>query len=55
MNFIHGKSMEEDKELQFRRQSNEKFYAKKKQQQQTKDVSRKTCFRCDQTGHLARK
>ncbi|KAJ0902935.1 putative transcription factor interactor and regulator CCHC(Zn) family [Helianthus annuus] len=52
-NFVHEISSEEEKELQFRRQSNEEFYAKKKQQQQVKDVSKRTCFKCDQTGHLA--
>ncbi|XP_021971547.1 putative protein tag-278 [Helianthus annuus] len=51
----NGKSSEAEKELQFRRPSNEEFYAQKKQQQQGKDVSRKTCFKCDQTGHLAHK
>ena len=30
MNFVHGTSSEEEKELQFRRQSNEEFYAQKK-------------------------
>ncbi|MFS7937063.1 putative transcription factor interactor and regulator CCHC(Zn) family [Helianthus anomalus] len=52
-NFVHGTSFEEEKELQYRRQSNEEFYAQKKQQQQVKDVSKKTCFNCDQ--HLSRK
>ncbi|KAJ0430420.1 putative transcription factor interactor and regulator CCHC(Zn) family [Helianthus annuus] len=56
MNFVHGTSSEEEKELQFRRQSNKEFLAqKKKQQTQVKDVSKRTCFKCDQTGHLARK
>ncbi|MFS7935129.1 putative transcription factor interactor and regulator CCHC(Zn) family [Helianthus anomalus] len=56
MNFVHGTSSEEEKELQFRRQSNEEFYAQKKQQQQhAKDVSKKTCFKCDQIGHVSRK
>ncbi|KAJ0472307.1 putative transcription factor interactor and regulator CCHC(Zn) family [Helianthus annuus] len=54
-NFVHGKSSEEEKELQFRRQSNEEFHAQKKKQQQAKDVSKKTCFKCDQIGHVARK
>ncbi|KAM0050072.1 putative transcription factor interactor and regulator CCHC(Zn) family [Helianthus debilis subsp. tardiflorus] len=55
MNFVHGTSSEEEIELQFRRQSNEGFYAQKKTQQEVKDVSKTTCFKCDQTGHLARK
>ncbi|KAJ0851059.1 putative transcription factor interactor and regulator CCHC(Zn) family [Helianthus annuus] len=55
MNFVHGTSSEEEKELKFRQQSNEEFQAQKKQQQQVKDVSKRTCFKCDQTGHLARK
>ncbi|MFS7997753.1 putative transcription factor interactor and regulator CCHC(Zn) family [Helianthus anomalus] len=56
MNIVHGTSSEEEKELQFRRQSNEDFYAQKRnQQQQVKDVSKRTCFKCDQTGHLAHK
>ncbi|MFS7953697.1 putative transcription factor interactor and regulator CCHC(Zn) family [Helianthus anomalus] len=54
MNFIHGTSSEEEKELQFRRQPNEEFYAQKKQQH-VKDVSKKTCFKCDQAGHVRRK
>ncbi|KAJ0880822.1 putative transcription factor interactor and regulator CCHC(Zn) family [Helianthus annuus] len=53
MNFVHRTSSEEEKKLQFRRQSNEDFYAQKKQQQQVKYVSKRTCFKCDQTGHLA--
>ncbi|KAJ0939837.1 putative transcription factor interactor and regulator CCHC(Zn) family [Helianthus annuus] len=56
MNFVLGTSSEEEKELQFRRQSNEEFYAQKKRQQpQVKDVSKRTCFKCDQIGHLAHK
>ena len=55
MSFIQGKSLAEEKELKFRQQSNEEFQAQKKQQQQVKDVSKRTCFKCDQTGHLARK
>ncbi|MFS8025579.1 putative transcription factor interactor and regulator CCHC(Zn) family [Helianthus anomalus] len=54
-NFVHETSSEEEKELQFRRQSNEEFYTQKKQQQQVKYVSKKTCFKCDQTGHVSRK
>ncbi|MFS8007040.1 hypothetical protein Hanom_Chr14g01256281 [Helianthus anomalus] len=42
-NFVHGTSSEEEKELQFSRQTNEEFYAQKKQQQ-AKDDSKKTCF-----------
>ncbi|MFS7962555.1 putative transcription factor interactor and regulator CCHC(Zn) family [Helianthus anomalus] len=55
MNFVQGTSSEEVKELKFRRQTNEEFYGKKKQQQQAKDVSKKTCFKCDQIGHVGRK
>ncbi|MFS8035175.1 putative transcription factor interactor and regulator CCHC(Zn) family [Helianthus anomalus] len=55
MNFVHGKSSEEDKELKFRRQSNEEFYAQKKQQQQAKDVSKRTCFKCNKIGLVGRK
>ncbi|MFS7977974.1 putative transcription factor interactor and regulator CCHC(Zn) family [Helianthus anomalus] len=56
MNFFQGTSSEEEKELKFRQQSNEEFHAQKKQQQQqVKDVSNRTCFKCDQIGHLARK
>ncbi|MFS7996476.1 putative transcription factor interactor and regulator CCHC(Zn) family [Helianthus anomalus] len=54
-NFVHGTSSEEEKELQFRRHSNEEFYAQKKQQQQAKDFSKRTCVKCNQTGHLGRK
>ena len=54
MNFVHGTSSEEEKELQFRRQSNEEFYAQNKQQQQVKGVSKRTCFKCNQIGHLSR-
>ncbi|KAJ0901630.1 putative transcription factor interactor and regulator CCHC(Zn) family [Helianthus annuus] len=54
MNFVHGTASEEEKELKFRRQSNDEFLAQKKRQQpQVKDVSKRTCFKCDQIGHLA--
>ncbi|MFS7986257.1 putative transcription factor interactor and regulator CCHC(Zn) family [Helianthus anomalus] len=56
MKFVHGTTSEEEQELKFRRQSNDEFLAqKKKQQPQVKDVSKRTCFKCDQIGHLARK
>ncbi|KAJ0864168.1 putative transcription factor interactor and regulator CCHC(Zn) family [Helianthus annuus] len=56
MKFVHGTSSEEEKELHFRRQSNEEFLAQKKRQQpQVKDVSKRICFKCDKKGHLARK
>ncbi|KAJ0533739.1 hypothetical protein HanIR_Chr09g0411861 [Helianthus annuus] len=42
MNFVHGTSFAEEKELKFRWQSNEEFFAQKKQQQQVKDVSKRT-------------
>ncbi|MFS8001762.1 putative transcription factor interactor and regulator CCHC(Zn) family [Helianthus anomalus] len=55
-NFVHGTSSEEEKELQFSRQTNENFYTqKKKQQQQVKYVSKRTCFKCGQIGYLSRK
>ncbi|MFS7990848.1 putative transcription factor interactor and regulator CCHC(Zn) family [Helianthus anomalus] len=54
-NFVHGTSSKEEKELQYSRQTNEEFYAQKKQQQQFKDVSKRTCFKCGQNGHLSRK
>ncbi|MFS7919337.1 hypothetical protein Hanom_Chr03g00211561 [Helianthus anomalus] len=52
MNFVHGTSSEEEKELQFSRHTNEEFYAQKKQQQHAKDVSKKTCFKCDLIGYV---
>ncbi|MFS7954556.1 putative transcription factor interactor and regulator CCHC(Zn) family [Helianthus anomalus] len=55
MNFVHGTSLEEEKQIQFSRQTNEEFYAQKKQQQQAKDVSKKTCFKCQYIGHVGRK
>ncbi|MFS8002646.1 putative transcription factor interactor and regulator CCHC(Zn) family [Helianthus anomalus] len=55
MNFVHGTCSEAEKEIQFSRQTNEEFYAQNKQQQQAKDVSKKTCFKCDQVGHVGRK
>ncbi|MFS7962262.1 putative transcription factor interactor and regulator CCHC(Zn) family [Helianthus anomalus] len=55
MNFVHGTSSEKEKELQFSRQTNEEFYARKKQQQHAKNVSKKTCFKCQQVGHTSRK
>ncbi|KAJ0540355.1 putative transcription factor interactor and regulator CCHC(Zn) family [Helianthus annuus] len=55
MSFVQGNSLAEEKELKMR-QSNAEFEAqKKKQQPQVKDVSMRTCFKCDQKGHLARK
>ncbi|KAJ0800205.1 putative transcription factor interactor and regulator CCHC(Zn) family [Helianthus annuus] len=56
-NFFHVTSSEEEKEIRFSRQTNEEFYAQKKQQQQqqAKDVSKKTCFKCKQVGHVGRK
>ncbi|KAJ0886568.1 putative transcription factor interactor and regulator CCHC(Zn) family [Helianthus annuus] len=55
MSFVQGNSLAEEKELKMRK-SNDEFYAKKKKQQpQVKDVSMRTCFKCDQKGHLARK
>ncbi|KAM0071966.1 putative transcription factor interactor and regulator CCHC(Zn) family [Helianthus debilis subsp. tardiflorus] len=49
MSFVQGKSLAEEKELKFGRQSNEEFLARKKRQQpQVKDVSKRTCFKCDQ-------
>ncbi|MFS7962260.1 putative transcription factor interactor and regulator CCHC(Zn) family [Helianthus anomalus] len=55
MNFVHGTSSEKEKEIQFSRQTNEEFYARKKQQQQAKDVSKNTCFKCKQVGHIGHK
>ncbi|MFS8033879.1 putative transcription factor interactor and regulator CCHC(Zn) family [Helianthus anomalus] len=55
MNFVHGTSSEKEKELQFNRQTNEEFYARKKQQHKAKGVSKKTCFKCKQVGHIGRK
>ncbi|KAJ0480467.1 putative transcription factor interactor and regulator CCHC(Zn) family [Helianthus annuus] len=56
MSFVQGDSLAKEKELKIGRQSNEEFKAqKKKQQPQVKDVSMRTCFKCDQKGHLARK
>ncbi|MFS7929849.1 putative transcription factor interactor and regulator CCHC(Zn) family [Helianthus anomalus] len=55
MNFVQGTCSEEEKEIRFSRQTNEEFYAQKKQQQQAKDVSKKTCFKCQQIGHVGRK
>ncbi|MFS7962171.1 putative transcription factor interactor and regulator CCHC(Zn) family [Helianthus anomalus] len=55
MNFVHGRSSETDKEFQLRRQANEEFFAQKKQHQQAKDVSNKTCFKYNQVGHISRK
>ncbi|KAF5809845.1 putative transcription factor interactor and regulator CCHC(Zn) family [Helianthus annuus] len=55
MSFVQGNSLAEEKELKMR-QSNAEFEAqKRKQQPQVKDVSMRTCFKCDQKGHLARK
>ncbi|KAF5802790.1 putative transcription factor interactor and regulator CCHC(Zn) family [Helianthus annuus] len=55
LSFVQGNSLAEEKELKMR-QSNVEFEAqKKKQQPQVKDVSMRTCFKCDQKGHLARK
>ncbi|KAJ0508376.1 putative transcription factor interactor and regulator CCHC(Zn) family [Helianthus annuus] len=54
MSFVQEKSLAEEKELKIGRQSNDEFLAqKKKQQPQVKDVSKRTCFKCDQIGHLA--
>ncbi|MFS8006474.1 hypothetical protein Hanom_Chr14g01249561 [Helianthus anomalus] len=50
MKFVYGTSSEVEKELQFSRQTNEEFYAQKKKQQHAKDVSKKTCFKCQQIG-----
>ncbi|KAJ0442230.1 putative transcription factor interactor and regulator CCHC(Zn) family [Helianthus annuus] len=55
ISFVQGKSLAEEKELKFGRQSNNEFHAQKKQQHQVKDVFKITCFKCDQIGHLARK
>ncbi|KAJ0838621.1 putative transcription factor interactor and regulator CCHC(Zn) family [Helianthus annuus] len=56
MSFVQGNSLAEEKELKIGRQSNAEFEAqKRKQQPQVKDVSMRTCFKCDQKGHLARK
>ncbi|KAJ0539913.1 putative transcription factor interactor and regulator CCHC(Zn) family [Helianthus annuus] len=56
MSFVQGNSLAEEKELKIRRQSNAEFEAqKRKQQPQVKDVSMRTCFKCDKKGHLARK
>ncbi|KAJ0441840.1 putative transcription factor interactor and regulator CCHC(Zn) family [Helianthus annuus] len=56
MSFVQGNSLAEEKELKIGRQSNAEFNAqKRKQQPQVKDVSMRTCFKCDQKGHLARK
>ncbi|KAJ0484297.1 putative transcription factor interactor and regulator CCHC(Zn) family [Helianthus annuus] len=55
MSFVQGDSLAKEKELKMR-QSNAEFEAQKgKQQPQVKDVSMRTCFKCDQKGHLARK
>ncbi|MFS7919801.1 putative transcription factor interactor and regulator CCHC(Zn) family [Helianthus anomalus] len=54
MNFVKGTSSENEKKLQFSRHTNEEFYARKKQEQQAKDVSEKTCFKCQQVGHIGR-
>ncbi|MFS7911808.1 hypothetical protein Hanom_Chr02g00122421 [Helianthus anomalus] len=54
MNFVHKTSYEEEKEIRFSRQTNEEFYAQKKQQQD-KDVSKKTCFKYQQIRHVGRK
>ncbi|KAM0057614.1 putative transcription factor interactor and regulator CCHC(Zn) family [Helianthus debilis subsp. tardiflorus] len=55
MIFVQGNSLDEEKELKLR-QSNAEFEAQKqKEQPQVKDVSMRTCFKCDQKGHLARK
>ncbi|MFS7920502.1 putative Zinc finger, CCHC-type superfamily [Helianthus anomalus] len=56
MNFVHGTSSEKEKELQFGRQTNEEFYARKKRQlQHANDVSKKTCFKCQKVGYIGRK
>ncbi|MFS7901295.1 hypothetical protein Hanom_Chr00s190110g01834561 [Helianthus anomalus] len=54
-NFVHETSSEEEKELQFRRQSNEELYAQKRKQQQVKYVSKRTSFKCDEIEQLSRK
>ena len=55
MSFVQGDSLAKEKELKMR-QSNAEFEAqKRKQQPQVKDVSMRTCFKCDKKGHLARK
>ncbi|MFS7919049.1 putative transcription factor interactor and regulator CCHC(Zn) family [Helianthus anomalus] len=55
LNFVHGTSSEEEKEIRFSRQTNEEFSAQIKKQQQAKDVSKKTCFKCQQIGHVGHK
>ncbi|MFS7917253.1 putative transcription factor interactor and regulator CCHC(Zn) family [Helianthus anomalus] len=55
MNFVHRTSSEEEKEIRFSRQNNDEFYNRNKKQQQAKDVSKKTCFICQQIGHVGRK
>ncbi|KAJ0458539.1 putative transcription factor interactor and regulator CCHC(Zn) family [Helianthus annuus] len=56
MSFVQGNNLDEEKELKIGRQSNAEFEVqKRKQQPQVKDVSMRTCFKCDQKGHLARK
>ncbi|MFS8024476.1 hypothetical protein Hanom_Chr16g01463711 [Helianthus anomalus] len=55
MNFVHGTSFEEEKEIRFSRQTNEEFYAQKKKHQQAKDVSKKIYFKREQVGHVCRK
>ncbi|MFS7936037.1 putative transcription factor interactor and regulator CCHC(Zn) family [Helianthus anomalus] len=55
MIFVQGKSFTEEEKLKIGKQSNAEFEAMKKKQQQSKDVSKKVCFKCDQIGHVARK
>ncbi|MFS7934788.1 hypothetical protein Hanom_Chr05g00395791 [Helianthus anomalus] len=52
MNFVHETSSKKEKELRFSRQTNEKFYAQKKQQQ-AKDVS-KHVLNVNKLGTLAK-
>ncbi|KAJ0836751.1 putative transcription factor interactor and regulator CCHC(Zn) family [Helianthus annuus] len=55
MNFVQGKSFTEEEKLKLGTQSNAEFEAMIKKQQQSKDVSKKVCFKCDEIGHVARK
>ncbi|MFS7919402.1 putative transcription factor interactor and regulator CCHC(Zn) family [Helianthus anomalus] len=54
MKFVRGISSERDKGSRLV-ETNEEFFAQKKQHQQVIDSTNKTCFRCSQFGHITRR